>query len=163
MARAEDVARLIHLNGGELVGKTRLQKSAYFLETLEAGFGFDFSYYHFGPYSEELSASTDDAHALALLEVCWKRSQGGAEYAVFSVRASDFAGDEIDDFRRQILNILKNYSSVELELAATAEFLKRNGYADDPWSETRRRKSSKFDDQRSARSRRLVEELNSLL
>ena len=39
MARAVDVARLVHLNGGHLVGKTRLQKSTYFLEAMEAGFG----------------------------------------------------------------------------------------------------------------------------
>jgi hypothetical protein len=49
MADTTDVVRLVRSNGGSLVGDTRLQKSAYFLEKLGAGFGFPFSYHHYGP------------------------------------------------------------------------------------------------------------------
>ena len=160
MARAVDVARLVHLNGGHLVGKTRLQKSTYFLEAMEAGFGFDFSYYHFGPYSEELSASADEAQALELLHVSWKRALEGTEYAIFSSKAPEFGQDPKDNLRREILEILRKYSSVELELAATAEFLKRHGHSKDAWAETRRRKASKYDERRAAHSRQLLNELS---
>ena len=46
---AADVAKVIELNGGELIGRTRLQKTFYFLERLGVGFGFDFQYHHYGP------------------------------------------------------------------------------------------------------------------
>jgi hypothetical protein len=49
-----------------------------------------------------------------------------------------------DETRSAILRVLKDYSAVELELAATADFLSKNGYADNAWAETRRRKGSKI-------------------
>jgi uncharacterized protein YwgA len=162
MADASDIARLIYLNGGQLTGKTRLQKSAYFLEILSAGYGFDFSYHRFGPYSEELTSSTDDALALGLIDIDWKESQGGTRYAIFHSRFSK--GDEgaSDIQRRRVLEVLKRFSSIEIELAATADFLKRNGYASDPWTETRRRKASKVDDARLTKSKQLLHELQAI-
>lgn len=162
MANAPDLARLIQLNGGQLIGKTRLQKSAYFLEIKSLGFGFDFNYHRFGPYSEELTVSTDDAVALGLIEIDWKESQGGTRYAIFRSKSLQEDKDKEDLQRRGILNVLKGFSSIELELAATADFLKRNGYADDPWAETKRRKASKVDSARLIRSKQLLQELESI-
>jgi uncharacterized protein YwgA len=165
MADASDIARLIHLNGGRLIGKTRLQKSAYFLEIMGAGFGFDFSYHRFGPYSEDLANSADDAFALGLIDVDWKEAEGGTHYAIFQNKPSNenFENKAEQDLRRQsLLNVLKRYSSIEIELAATADFLRRNGYAKDPWTETRRRKASKVDDARLIKSQRLLRELEAL-
>lgn len=162
MVEPLDVARLVGLNGGQLVGKTRLQKSAYFLEAMNVGVGVDFSYYRFGPYSEELSSATDDALAFNLLNVDWKTSQAGDKYAVFSVPASGAHTQpcEGDDQRRKILDTLKGYSSVELELAATAVFLKRNGYSSDTWTETRRRKPNKATNERVTKAMALMQELS---
>jgi uncharacterized protein YwgA len=160
MSHASDIARLIQLNGGHLVGKTRLQKSAYFLEMKGAGFGFDFSYYHFGPYSEELSNATDDALALSMIDVNWKTSQAGTEYAEFLSSSSESVDSDLDIRRRRILDVLRNYTAIEVELAATADFLNRNGYANDPWAETRRRKAAKMTDLRMAKSQQLLVELS---
>jgi uncharacterized protein len=162
MVDAFDIAKLIYLNGGQLVGKTRLQKSAYFLEARDAGFGVDFSYYRFGPYSEELSNSTDDALALSLLNIDWKESQTGTHYAVFYNISPSFKEDIKDRLRRRILDILKRYSAVEVELAATADFLRHNGYTSDPWAETQRRKASKVDSTRLAHAKRLLDELEAV-
>jgi uncharacterized protein len=159
MVNAASVADLIRLNGGELVGKTRLQKSAYFLEIKGAGFGFDFSYHHFGPYSEELSDCVDDAKALDFIDINWKRTQAGMSYAVFQCKQSTALVDEKDPYRQCVLSILKKYSAVELELAATANFLQHNGYESDPWAETRRRKASKVNDDRLTKSKQLLGEL----
>jgi hypothetical protein len=63
-----DLAKILHLNGGELIGKTRLQKSFYFLEKIGVGFGFNFQYHHYGPYSEELTTAAQDAIALGLVK-----------------------------------------------------------------------------------------------
>jgi uncharacterized protein YwgA len=158
---ASDVARIVQLNGGQLIGKTRLQKSAYFLEAKKAGFGFDFSYHHFGPYSEDLANSADDARALGLIEVNWKESQGGTRYAIFYNRSADDENPN-DALRRKIFDVLKRYSSVEVELAATADFLMHNGYSDDPWSETRRRKATKVDEGRLAKAQQLLRELDAV-
>jgi uncharacterized protein YwgA len=162
MVDAFDVARLVYLNGGQLIGKTRLQKSAYFLETKGVGLGVDFNYHRFGPYSDELSSSTDDAQALQLLNVDWKASQAGTRYAVFTTAQAKFDESEYDRHRRQILDVLKKYSAVEVELAATADFLKRNGYANDPWAETRRRKASKVAEDRLAKAQLLLGEIEAL-
>ena len=43
-----------------LVGRTRFQKTAYFLEAAGVGYGFDFSYHYYGPYSEELAVAVSD-------------------------------------------------------------------------------------------------------
>ena len=142
MANAWSVARIIQLNGGRLIGKTRLQKSAYFLEAFGMGFGFDFEYHHYGPYSEELAQLGDDAQALGFLKEFWQTSQDGAEYAIFTDTGS-YKGDEeaIDQKRRKALRLLRDYSAVELEVAATAHFLARNGYPDRAWIETCERKA----------------------
>lgn len=161
MVEALDVARLVALNGGQIVGKTRLQKSAYFLEALQVGLGIDFSYYRFGPFSEELSNLTDDAIALKMLDIDWKLSQAGTQYAVFSSSSacSHIPTQDFDDRRREILDLLKRYSAIELELAATANFLKFNGYSEDPWTETQRRKATKAAPEKVKNSQKLLGEL----
>lgn len=159
MVNAISVAQLIRLNGGELVGKTRLQKSAYFLEAKGAGFGFDFNYHRFGPYSEELTNCADDAKALNLIDVDWKKTQDGMSFAVFYSKSFEALDDEKDVYRHRVLNVLKKYSAVEIELAATADFLKHNGFENDPWAETHRRKASKVNDVRLKRSKQLLDEL----
>jgi uncharacterized protein len=161
MTSASSVACIVRLNGGRLIGKTRLQKSVYFLEALGAGFGFDFSYHHYGPYSEELANLTDDAKALGLLKIKWHTSQDGSEYAVFEDTEEDLEeeDEEANEKREGILRVLKEYSAVELELAATADFLSKHGYQNDPWAETRRRKGSKLTDERMGRAKELLREL----
>jgi uncharacterized protein len=162
MTSASSVAKVVNLNGGCLVGKTRLQKTVYFLESLHQGFGFEFSYHHYGPYSEELTEVTHDAKALGMLNINYHISQQGTEYAVFS--AANLPPQDQDDdtevgddiIRRKILMVLSKFDSVELELAATADFLSKNGHASDPWGETRRRKSSKVTDERISRAQTLL-------
>jgi uncharacterized protein len=160
MANPGDVARVVQLNGRRLIGKTRLQKSVYFLEALGVGFGFEFEYHHYGPYSEELAQFTDDARVLGLLKEDWHTSQDGAEYAVFSDTGAWQAGEKsIDQKRRETLTLLKEYSAVELELAATAHFFQQKGDTDRAWAETRERKASKISDSRVARAKTLLAEL----
>ena len=156
----DDAARIIHLNGGRIIGKTRFQKSSYFLEAMRIGFGFDFDYHHFGPYSEELANITDDARALGVIDVDWKVSQEGAKYAVFSTRGNESqTNKELDEVRRAALSVLRKYSAVELELAATAHYLEKSGYKGHAWEETRRRKAMKVSEERINRARELLAEL----
>jgi uncharacterized protein len=139
MADVDAVRRIVKLNGGRLTGKTRLQKSAYFLESSGVGFGFEFEYHHYGPYSEELAGLAEDAKDLQLMKIQWDTSLSGAEYAIFLDTSGQLPDDPKDRHRSDILTILSDYTSTELELAATADFLAKTGH-DQAWEETGRRK-----------------------
>ena len=151
------VAQLITLNGGRLVGRTRLQKSVYLLKACGIDLGFDFDYHHYGPYSEELAIAARDAEALGLVDVEWRNSYGN-EYAIFqsTVGVDKFPQAEK---ARHILQALGRYEATVLELAATADFLRKNGYENDAWDETIDRKASKVTKQRLDQSRKLLQEL----
>ncbi|MBY5798190.1 hypothetical protein [Rhizobium leguminosarum] len=156
------IADLVQLNGGRIVGKTRLQKTFYFLEACDLGLGLDFQYYHYGPYSEDLSLAVDDAVALDVLSIDWKAGTN-APYAVFSVTSPNtIVSSSNDDGRKKILSVLEKYDSISLELAATADFLSRVGYESDPWSETKIRKSTKATDEKVERAKRLLSDLGNL-
>lgn len=156
------VQKIIVAAGNKIAGKTRLQKSVYFLEAAGIGYGFDFNYHYYGPYSEELAIAVADAEALELIKVKHEVSQTGAPYAVYelNLHREEEVSDDVTMARRQeILKILERYDAISLELAATADFLARNGYANDPWSETRRRKSVKAKPERIEAAKRLLDQL----
>lgn len=159
---AEKIPEFISDNGGQIIGKTRLQKSFYFLEVFGVGLDFDFQYYHFGPFSEELAVSIDDAIALKIVDQEWISGNNGYEYARFSVKEKVESKDDaiIVEERRRVLGVLSRFDAVTLELAATAHFLESAGY-EDAWGETAIRKSSKATDQRIARAKQLLAELGS--
>ena len=155
------IADLVHLNGGRIVGKTRLQKTFYFLEVFDLGLGLDFQYYHYGPYSEDLSLAVDDAVALDVISIDWKAGSN-APYAVFSVTSENISSSSSDEGRRKVLSVLEKYDSISLELAATADFLSKVGYESDPWSETRIRKSTKATDEKVEKAKHLLSDLKEL-
>jgi uncharacterized protein YwgA len=156
MDQSEIVAALVELNGGQLVGKTRLQKTVYLIESFGIQLGFDFDYHHYGPYSEELRVAASDAIALGAISCEWCHS-GGVEYAVFS--SSGTSGIKLPNGISRALSILRKYDTITLELAATADFLSKNGYADSAWDETSRRKASKVNRTRISNSVELLKEL----
>jgi uncharacterized protein YwgA len=157
--QADMVAKVLFLNGGKLIGKTRFQKTIYFLEEAGRGFGFDFEYYHYGPYSEELSSLMSDAEALKLCAIEWASTKSGAKFAIFNSNKNDFPSDAQDSNRTKILNILKEYDSVTLELAATADFLHKYESSKNKWEETARRKPDKVNPERIMKAKNLLKEL----
>lgn len=162
MSKAAQYAEeIVLLNGSELVGKTRFQKTAYFLEVAGIGYGLDFEYYHYGPYSEELSLGIEDALALENLSITWKQSTRIQPFAVFNSKAAVPASDEMNEKRKKVLDLLDRYDSVSLELAATADFLEKSGYSDS-WAETRNRKPTKATNDRLMKARKLLAEFRSL-
>ena len=160
MTTPDAVKAILDCNGGRMVGRTRLQKSAYFLEAAGVGDGFDFSYHYYGPYSEDLAVAASDANALGLIHTSWESSQAGLSYAVYEASRPKTLGVDGKTARREeILRILAGYDAISLELAATAHYLAKNGYKADPWEETRRRKSMKATGDRVAKAKRLLNEL----
>lgn len=155
MTTPKAVLRILEAAGGRLVGRTRLQKSAYLLEAAGAGADFKFSYHHYGPYSEELSIASDDAGALGFITEEIKENNELHTYSVFEARSEI----DVEDLQRDLMSIMNDYDPISLELAATAHFLRENGYEDDPWSETRRRKATKATDGRISKAQELLDKL----
>jgi uncharacterized protein YwgA len=154
-------ALIIQDAGGELVGRTRLQKIAYLMQL--AGFGeeFAFEYRHFGPYSEGLAQAVDIAAALGPLIEEERLADWGGRYSIYRMRESLPASDAD---RMHFVQRAKIIDSVELELAATAAYLfVAEGFEGaggrDPWAETRRRKPNKAAEGRLERAALAYEEL----
>lgn len=142
----QEAAAIVRDAGGEIVGRTRLQKTAYLLELAGLGAGFPFEYRFYGPFSEELADSINLASAFDLVHEEEKRASWGGFYSVYSFRGdSDVSADEQ---RKSFAKAVARISAVELELLATAAFLAAEEGIDDPWEETRRRKPEKAADGR---------------
>lgn len=155
-AQPEAVYEIVAAAGGRLVGKTRLQKTAYILEISDLGFGFPFTYHYFGPYSQELTASTADARAENLLDEREEVASWGGSYSVFT---ADTAHRRCQDGRFDcVVEIASKADPVALELAATAAFLKLQGF-EDAWAETTKRKPTKATVDRLNAARELWEQL----
>ncbi len=145
------VTDIIRAAGGEIVGRTRLQKVAYLLELAGLGYGFRFEYRHYGPYSEELSFAARNAALFDLLTEEERPTSWGGFYSIFRVTGLS-AGHEF-------AMAAANADSIVLELAATAAFLAEEGISD-PWEETARRKPAKADVGRLELAKSLYRELS---
>lgn len=158
---AEEIATLIRLNGGEIVGKTRLQKTVYILESLGLGFDVEFDYHNFGPYSSDVALAVDDAEALGYIHSVEKQGNYHVPYTVFYAHETcpSIDDDLMSERRKQVLQKLQSRSALVLELAATALFLRDNGFGEDAWQETLRRKPVKATPSRIDEARKLVHEL----
>lgn len=142
MTTPKAVGELIALAGGRIVGRTKLQKSACALELTGLGYGFQFKYRHFGPYSEELKIASDDADALGYIREKMEVASWGGRYSVFEVDKPCQPTDARQKQRSEVLKIAVQADPVDLELAVTAAFLAANG-VHDPWHEVAVRKSTK--------------------
>lgn len=148
-------AEIVRDAGGHIVGRTKLQKIAFFLEAAGVGDGFPFRYKHFGPYSEQLAAAAQHAAAIGLISEEERTANWGGHYSVYSTAAS---GSPSHPARAQLAHELVEADAVELELAATAAFLAREGVSD-AWAETARRKPEKAEEGRLERAQQLYQRL----
>jgi uncharacterized protein len=150
--------RIVQDAGGELVGRTRLQKIAYLMQL--AGFGdeLDFEYRHYGPFSEDLARGMEIATAFGQVTEEEKQAAWGGKYSVFSVQTPA----PTDTKRAEFVQKAKAINAVELELAATAVFLFAVENKSDPWTETRQRKPGKAGEGRLERAKAAYETLRSL-
>ena len=139
----QKAAEIVRDAGGQIVGRTRLQKVGYLLELAGFGDGFRFEYYHYGPYSEELTEGIRMADAFGLVTEEEKQANWGGRYSVFTANAE--LGQPADADRAQFAAAAAEIDSIEIELAATAAYLAVAERCPDPWAETARRKPEKAD------------------
>lgn len=159
LTSTKKVAAIIADAGGRVVGRTRLQKIAYLLTVTGMEDGLTFGYKHYGPYSEDLASAARLANLLGDLDETEHTTSWGGSYSVFTAQPPADAGGDND--RRQFATAAANSDAVELELAATAVFLAREGFQD-PWSETARRKPEKADADRLERAKNLLRTLSQI-
>lgn len=136
----DKVVLVIKAAGGELVGRTRLQKTIYLLEIAGLLDDFNFEYRHYGPYSEDLSHAVTLARLLGRVTEEERRANWGGAYSVY--RTGDLTAADVPAPMRSLIDLSAKANPVALELAATAAFLAKEGYSD-PWQETIDRKSDK--------------------
>jgi hypothetical protein len=156
---AHRAAEIIRDAGGQIVGRTKLQKIAFFLEAAGVGGGFPFRYKHFGPYSDQLAAATQHASALRLISETESVSAWGGLYSTFYSAMPLGAAQDVT--RVQLAREMVSADAVELELAATAAYLAHEGVLD-PWAETKRRKPDKADGGRLDKARQLYARLRKI-
>lgn len=162
MNATELAVNLIALHGGEVVGRTRLQKRTYLLHRCGGDFGLSFVYHHYGPYSFDLADGLIDARAEDLIEIEEKQGSYGVPYAVFRLKQSlaepARLGDlPICDARRLLGTMAEERSDIVLEIAATIVFLRdEGGYKNQAIEETKVRKPLKATQQRLSRAQSLI-------
>lgn len=158
-SEAESAARLVADAGGEIVGRTKLQKIAFMLEVMDFGTGFDFEYKHYGPYSERLTSALKFADLLDLIGEETRSAAWGGFYSIF--RSKEFNDKSEDEGRRAVVSLGNSSDPVELELAATAVLLQLEGLPD-PWKETELRKPDKAAGGRLERAQTLLDKFRGL-
>lgn len=156
---AHAAADIICDAGGQIVGRTKLQKIGFFLEAAGVGRGLPFQYRHYGPYSEQLAFGAQHAAALRLISENETPSGWGGTYSIFTSNTPP--NTSVDPARARLAQELVGADAIELELAATALFLWRDGFAD-PWAETERRKPEKAGGGRLERARQLYQRVRQI-
>lgn len=159
---ADDISvGLVASWGGELVGRTRLQKGAYLLHRCGANFDIPFVYYHYGPYSFDLAEGCLDAEFDGRLKIEERRGRHGIRYAIFrTAEEVDGIGALSRREARGFVRKMKPCTDVVLELAATIIFLRDDGrYPDNAVAATKARKPLKATDERLGEALSLIRDL----
>jgi uncharacterized protein len=156
----ENAAEIVRDAGGRIVGRTRLQKIAYLLELVGLGTGFRFEYRHYGPYSEELAEAIKFADAFGILKENERRADWGGMYSIYST--SKRTRERATGPRATFAETAAQIGAVELELAATAAYLRYVEGSAQPWEEIKRLKPEKATPHRLRAAKEAYENLRRL-
>jgi uncharacterized protein len=134
--------RIVRDAGGELVGRTRLQKVAYLTQLAGFSADFRFEYRHYGPFSEDLARGVEIASAFGDIQEEERRAEWGGRYSIYRTPGTPTSPD---DQRAAFVRKAAEIGAIELELAATAAYLYavEKLPAAEAWRETARRKPEK--------------------
>jgi len=168
MRKGKGIIRdILAVSGGNIIGRIRLQKIVYLLEQYGLGVGFDFSYHHYGPYSDEVSTEIERARFLekSIEEKLVSVSGTGGFYSVYNIVSDDDEGPEkvgdIDADRvKAIVERIKCEPSMIAELAATIHWLKKRECVGNWKAELKRRKPTKATDENIDEALKLLSDLD---
>jgi len=156
----QKAAEIIRDAGGRIVGRTKLQKIAYLLELVGLGDGFQFEYRHYGPYSEELAAAVQIADAFGLIAEEERQADWGGMYSIYT--STEATGDRAKGVRGELAEKAAQIGAIELELAATAAYLRVVEGCSDPWDVTKRLKPEKASNKRLEAAKKAYRELQKM-
>jgi len=159
MSNAVKIVEMVQDAGGKVVGRTRLQKMAYLLTVTGFESGLEFKYKHYGPFSEDVAAAARDGKLLGLMMEEEKPTSWGGSYSIYS--APDAVRATAPDGRIKLAKMAACADAIELELAATAVFLAKQGHPD-AWEETARRKPEKAEAGRIDRAKGLFRQISEI-
>lgn len=162
------VSAVMRAADGTIVGRIRMQKIFYLLEQLGLGAGLSFSYYHYGPFSRDLSDAIDrltTEESGVVNEVVQPMENGS--YSVFKEvkggntdGAVEWVGNIPFDRARRLITLMKTPPSTVIELAATIHWLRHVEEVGDWQKEIRIRKPLKATDERIAAAENLLAEID---
>lgn len=147
-----EVVDIVATADGNVVGRTRLQKTACLLSISGLSDSFNFVYKHYGPFSQELADATEMAGLFSELNEEQRQTQWGSTFSIYSTTVKSHT--EMGSARRSIIALANSADAIELELATTAAFLATQGF-DSPWEETANRKPEKVGSGRLERAKAL--------
>jgi len=78
-------AEIVREAGGQLIGRTRLQKVTYLMQLAGFSDDFPFEYRHYGPFSEDLANAMEIASGMGLVAEEERRTDWGGWYSIYSV------------------------------------------------------------------------------
>jgi hypothetical protein len=110
------VPSVVALNGGTLVGKTRLQKTVYLLRRCGVDGDVEFEYHNFGPYSAKLAFLCDLAEAEGKIETEERRGFHDVPYTLFrtTVTPPQNICGKASNFVEDYLKTMSRYNAIEL-------------------------------------------------
>ncbi len=113
----------------EIVGRTRLQKTIWFLQRLGLPTEYGYKTHFYGPYSEDLQAEVEVLESLGIVEE--KQDFSTARHSTFYrtkvVRQDDLPISQLPEKVRKALPVLEDADPVVLELAATYDAFRDQG------------------------------------
>lgn len=110
------------------LGRTAMQKLAYFCKAVGAPIPCSFEIYNYGPYSDEITFSVDAMMADEVLKDISKHTKKYSNYRLSSNAndISDELQDKVEDFETRIDNVVEvlgGFDPPTLELIATLHFV----------------------------------------
>jgi uncharacterized protein YwgA len=152
---------------GEIVGRIRMQKVIYLLQQLGLESRLPFTYHHYGPYSEELTAALSQAEVLdkSIREERREIASFGGSFSIFTLtqRGGEpprYLGKLPFESVKSHIQKMKRRSSVDIELAATIHWLREKEKVSDWRAELKFRKPTKATDAAIHRALELLKELD---
>jgi uncharacterized protein YwgA len=114
------------ISGMPSLGKTKLQKSLYFLqESQGVPLGFDFVMYHYGPYSDDIDSVLTEMSARGTIEIV---GYPRGDWVGYEIRPNEKEKIAVPSkYAEQIERVASFFSSLdarETELCATIHFVK---------------------------------------
>ncbi|MCK4856641.1 MAG: hypothetical protein KAT58_01615 [candidate division Zixibacteria bacterium] len=145
---------------GQVIGRTRLQKTVKLLQRLDLPTDYDYMLHFYGPYSEGLQAEVGLLELLGLVEESEQHAQDGRPYYVITSKP----GAELEDIKAKFghaVQMMVETDRVVLEIAATYDAFRESGMThEQALAAVRHKKAAKCKNRNDDKALDLLKTLN---